>query len=157
LIKTLGEMLSLAIKGHENCEIGDYELKRPSPSYSIDTIRYYKSLYGDNILLYWLIGSDSIEQLNQWHEITSLIDECNLVTMYRAGYKKPDFSKYKTLWGTERINKLEKNIIQTPLINISSSQIRQAIAEGKDVTKILHPDVAEYIAKHGLYKLKNNK
>jgi len=146
------EMLSLAIAKQEHFELSDYELKKTSPSYTLDTIRYFKTKYSHDFLIHWLVGADSVDDLPLWHKITKLIDECNLCVMLRADCAKPDFSKFTNLWGRERIEKLQNNIIQTPLINISSTEIRQKITAGKDVNDMLSGEVAQYIKRKGLYK-----
>jgi len=146
------EMLKLAIAGNEIFEASDCEIKRQSPSYTLDTVRKFQAACGGGGSIYWLIGADSIEELVHWHDIVELIDECNLAVMYRAGFDKPDFTGYQKLWGRERIEKLQRNIVQTPLINISSTQVRKRLAAGQEVAQILHPTVVSYIRKHGLYK-----
>jgi len=74
--------------------------------------------------------------------------------MYRAGCEPPDFAKFEEIWGRERIEKLQRNIIQTPLVEISSTEIRNRIASGGDTGHMLHPAVADYIHKNGLYQSK---
>ena len=74
--------------------------------------------------------------------------------MYRAGTKPPDFTKFKTIWGKERVEKLQRNIVKTPLIDISSTEIRNRLAAGRDVAGMLDASVADYIHKHGLYQAK---
>jgi nicotinate-nucleotide adenylyltransferase len=147
-------MIALAIAGNKSFELSDYELKRPQPSYSLQTVKQFQSDYGGETEIYWLIGADSIEDLPHWYKICELIDECNLSTMYRAGFEPPDFSKFKKLWGRKRVEKLQRSVVQTSLIDISSTEIRNKLAAGGDVTSMLHPDVAEYIRKHDLYKTK---
>jgi nicotinic acid mononucleotide adenylyltransferase len=87
-----------------------------------------------------------------WYKVVELIDACNLTTMYRAGCKIPDFEKFEEIWGSERVEKLQRNIIQTPLVDISSTEIRDLIAKNGDYSKMLHPAVADYIRKNGLYR-----
>jgi nicotinate-nucleotide adenylyltransferase len=147
-------MIALAIAGDRSFELSDYELKRPQPSYTLQTVRQFQADYGSEAEIYWLVGADSIEDLPHWYKICELIDECNLATMYRAGFEPPDFSKFKVLWGTQRVERLQRNVIETPLIDISSTEIRNRLAAGQDVTNMLHPAVAEYIHEHGLYKRK---
>jgi len=72
--------------------------------------------------------------------------------MYRAGCEPPDFARFEAVWGRERVEKLQRNIIQTPLIAMSSTEIRDRLAAGRDVANMLHPPVADYIRKHGLYR-----
>lgn len=145
------KMLSLAIQGQEKYEISDYEIKKPLPSFTINTVRYFKTIYGAEYNLYWLVGADSIDDLKYWHRITELIDECNVAMMYRAEYDKPDFSKYKDIWGTERVEKLQGNIIPTPLVNISSTEVRKRITAGEEVTQMLDSAVFSYISEKRLY------
>jgi nicotinate-nucleotide adenylyltransferase len=150
------KMLSLAVSGRKNFDVSDHELSKNAPSYTLDTVRYFHSLFGDESVLYWLVGADSIDDLNYWHGITELIDECNLAVMYRAGFDKPDFIRFKSVWGSDRVEKLQRNIIPTPLINISSSDVRKRIAAGHDVTQMLDNAVLSYIREHGLYQAKSD-
>jgi len=145
-------MIALAIAGDKNFELSDYELKRPEPSYTLQTVRQFQADYGSETELHWLIGADSIDDLPHWYKIKELIDECNLSTMYRAGFAPPDFSKFKTLWGSKRVEKVQRNVIVTSLIDISSTEIRKRLTVGGDVSKMLHPAVAEYIRKNKLYR-----
>jgi len=147
-------MIALAIAGQKNFEVSDYELNKSAPSYTLDTVRRFKTDYGGNTSIHWLIGADSIEDLPYWHRITDLIDECNISTMHRPGCAPPDFGQFESLWGPERIAKLQRNIVQTSLIDISSTEVRNRIATGLDVVDMLHLAVAEYIHKHGLYRKK---
>jgi nicotinate-nucleotide adenylyltransferase len=148
------KMLSLAISGKKLFSLSDYELKDPGPGYTIHTVRHFKNLHGPDCSICWLMGADSIDDLPRWYKITELIDECNLCTMYRAGFAKPDFTKYEKVWGAERVKKLQNNIIETPLIPISSTQIREKLAAGEDVSDMLDPAVADYIQKNKLYRSK---
>jgi len=147
-------MIALAIAGNKNFQVSDYELKKPEPSYTLETIRQFQADYGSRTSIYWLVGADSIDELSLWYGIVELIDECNLSAMYRAGCEPPDFARFKAIWGPERVEKLQRNVIRTPLIAMSSTEIRDRLAAGGDVTNMLHPPVADYIRKHGLYQSK---
>ena len=146
------KMISLAIAGEKNFQISDYELKRPAPSYTLTTIQKFQADYGSETSIHWLIGADGVDDLTYWYKIAELIDACNLTTMYRAGCEPPDFSKFEEIWGCERIEKLQRNIIQTPLVDISSTEIRDIIANNGDYPKMLPPAVADYIRQNGLYQ-----
>jgi nicotinate-nucleotide adenylyltransferase len=147
-------MIALALADNGKLQLNDYELKKPEPSYTLETVRHFQADYGDKALVYWLIGADSIYELSRWYGITELIDECNLCTMLRAGCPPPDFAQFKDIWGAARIEKLQRNIVQTPLIDISSTEIRNRLAAGLNVSDMLAPAVADYIRKHGLYQSK---
>lgn len=148
------KMITLATAGDERFDVSDCELNKPEPSYTLETIRSFQRHLGGDTSIHWLMGADGIDELPLWYGIVELIDECDLSVMYRAGCGPPDFAKFKTLWGQQRVEKLQRNIIQTPLIDISSTQIRNRLAAGLDVTDMLAPSVADYIHKHGLYGTK---
>ena len=145
------EMIALAIAHNKNFHVSDYELSKPKPSYTLETVRHFQADYGPNTSIYWLVGADSADELPRWYGIEKLIDQCNLCLMYRAGFKPPDFAPFTDIWGPHRVQKLHQNIIKTPLIDISSTQIRDRLAAGLDVSNMLHPPVEDYIRKLGLY------
>lgn len=148
-------MIALAIAGEKNFEVSDYELNKPAPSYTLETVEKFHKDYGGDASIHWLIGADGIEDLTYWYKIVELIDTCYLTTMYRAGCTPPDFTKFERIWGRQRIEKLQRNVVQTPMINISSTEIRRKIAAGQDVLNMLHKDVYGYIRKHGLYQMQD--
>lgn len=147
-------MIALVIAGNKRFELSDCELERIEPSYTLETVRQFQTDYGSGASIYWLIGADSIGELPYWYEIGRLIDECNLCVMYRAGFAVPDFTRFTAILGAGRTEKLQRNIIQTSLIDISSTEIRNRLATGRDVTDMLNPQVADYIRKHRLYQSK---
>jgi nicotinate-nucleotide adenylyltransferase len=145
-------MITLAIAGRRDFAVSDCELKRPAPSYTLDTVREFKCENGPQTAIHWLLGADSIEDLVYWYKIRELIDECNLTTMQRAGYEPPDFDRFTAMWGPERVAKLKRNVVQTPLIDISSTEVRRRLTAGEDVRGMLHPNVIDYIRRLGLYR-----
>lgn len=145
------KMITLATAKDERFDVSNWELKKREPSYTLGTIRHFRRRLGKATSIHWLMGADGIDELPLWYGIGELIDECDLSVMYRAGYKPPDFDKFETLWGRQRIEKLRRNIIQTPLIDISSTEIRNKLAAGLDVSDMVAPSVADYIRKHNLY------
>ena len=145
------EMIKLAIAGNTGFELSDYELKKTGPSYTLETVRFFRNKLGDKTGIYWLAGADSVEDLAHWYGTAELIDECNLAVMYRAGLKPPDFSKFEPVWGRQRVEKLKRNVIKTPLIDISSTEIRKRLSADRDVSGMVNPKVLQYIQEHGLY------
>jgi nicotinate-nucleotide adenylyltransferase len=145
-------MIALAIAGNPKFSVSDYELKKPGANYTIETVRHFHQQLGSDVSLHWLTGADCLAELSHWYLVSDLLDECNLSVMYRAGCDKPDFTKFQALWGAERIKKLQNNIVKTPLVDISSTNIRRLLSSSLDVNSMLHPAVLDYINKNGLYK-----
>jgi nicotinate-nucleotide adenylyltransferase len=145
-------MISLATADEKSFEVSDCEVSKPAPSYTLATVEKFQRDFGGETSIHWLVGADSIEDLVYWHKIVELIDACHLTTMYRAGCEPPNFTKFEGLWGRRRVEKLKRDIVQTPLVDISSTEIRSRLAAGHDVTTMLHPAVADYIRKNKLYR-----
>jgi nicotinate-nucleotide adenylyltransferase len=145
-------MVTLATGDNGVFEVSDCELRRPAPSFTLDTVRLFQHQYGPDAAIHWLLGADSVRDLVHWHKIEELIDECNLTTMLRAGYAPPDFDRFETVWGERRVAKLRQNVVETPLIDVSSTEVRRRLASHEDVGGMLHPDVIRYIAEHRLYQ-----
>ena len=146
------EMIKLAIAGNKNFEVSEYEIERNDPSYTIDTVKHFKNIFGEDYELCWLVGADCLREFPYWYKIKDLIDICTICIMYRAGCEKPDISKYVDILGGERIKKLQNAVIPTPLVDISSTEIRKRLKEGTDTTELLPQEVARYIQKNQLYK-----
>lgn len=146
------QMILRAIAGNDSFAVSNCELKRPAPSYTLDTVRQFQREYGQSTAIHWLLGADSLHDLIHWHRIHELMDACHLTTMQRGGYPPPDFDRFTPEWGPERVAKLKRNVVQTPRIDVSSSEIRKRLAADQDVTGLLHPDVLAYIRERHLYR-----
>ena len=143
-------MIRLAIGDYESFDVTDWELRKPAPSYSLHTVEMFQRRF-EQAHLHWLVGADGVDDLQHWYRITEFLDACNVSVMYRAGYDPPDFRQYETVWGRERVEKLRKNVIPTPLIEVSSTEVRRRLREGEPVKELLHPAVEQYIRRLNLY------
>ncbi len=145
------EMLQLAVEGMTGFCVSDCEITRGLPSYTIDTVKYFHDQF-PQAKLYWLVGADAVGSLHRWHRIDELVEFCTLSVMYRAGFGLPDMSLLKSVLSESKIKELEQNIIETPLIDASSTLIRQYVADGREFDHLLDKRVAEYIKKNTLYR-----
>lgn len=145
------KMIELAIRDDDVFAVSDCELHRPAPSYTLDTVRQFQAEYGPETCIHWLLGADSVDDLVHWHGIDELLDACSVSVMVRGRYEAPAFDRYVSLWGPDRVEKLAKNVVPTPEIDISSTEIRRRLCAGGDVSGMLAPEVAAYIRRRGLY------
>ncbi len=134
-------MVKLAIKDNPYFEASDIEIKRGGLTYSIDTIRYLKNTYPANTQFYFIIGVDSLPELPLWREIKTLAKLCRFIAIDRPGFVRP---KLKLSF---RIS----NLVY-PLIDISSSKIRQEVKQKHSIKYLVPGSVQQYINKHKLYR-----
>ena len=144
-------MIACSIKNDSEFTVSSFEINRPQPSYTLDTVKHFRSEYADDVELCFLIGADTICDLHKWYKIDELMNLCRLCTMYRGGLGRPNFSVLHGIFSDEIISQLEYDVIQTPLLDISSTNIRQSLADGNDVNMFLAPEVMSYIKEHKLY------
>lgn len=144
------EMVQRAIRGEPDWSFDSYDLTRPGPCYTIETIEYFrKKSPADD--LYWFIGADSLMDLSTWHRSTDLVRTCTIITAARSG-RVIDPAPLESAFGLESARKLLKNVLSTPVIDISSTDIRARIARGLSVRYMLPESVREYIEANGLYR-----
>jgi nicotinate-nucleotide adenylyltransferase len=148
-------MLTLAIAEHEHIEIDDVELSRPGPSYTIDTARAMRERFGANAKLNWLIGADMLADLDQWYCVEELVELMDFViALRRPWHDRLDeiFDALAETFGPEPIAMLRANLIDTPLVDVSSTQVRVAVGAGESVESLVPTSVADYITLHHLYR-----
>ena len=86
-IKDRLAMLRMGVTSNPNFEISDLEIQRGGTSYTIDTVREYKSNQDyDSRELYYLIGSDSLQTFHTWKEPREILDECQVIVAIRPGF-----------------------------------------------------------------------
>lgn len=148
-------MTRLATADNPHFTVSDMEMRRKGNSYTIDTLRFLKKLYGPSYILYFISGTDTIHDLHNWKEPEEILKLCQFV-----GATRPD--------GSEQIDsiiasfgELGKHILKLPVptMEISSTELRRRIRLGLSVRYMIPPAVAEYIRKNGVYQCttKNSK
>jgi nicotinate-nucleotide adenylyltransferase len=144
-------MIEEAIKGIDGFSVNDCELLRPEPSYTIDTVRFFRDQFGPDTLLYWLIGADQLTDLGKWYHIDELMDECRVSVMIRAGYPLPDIRCCESDFSSKHLEQLKEDVVPTPLIDLASTDIRSQLASGQVPPDALPSGVLNYIKQHRLY------
>ena len=144
-------MVRLAVAEDERFLVCDCELSRSEPSYTIDTVRQLKGSLGDESELFWLIGSDMVADLPNWHKVGELVELIEIVVVGRAGQAEADYSVLEGTLTVAQIAQLKGGAINVPLIEISSTDIRERLRGKKSVRYLVRRSVEEYIASHQLY------
>jgi nicotinate-nucleotide adenylyltransferase len=133
-------LVNLAIEGRPLYRSCDLEFHMPKPSYTVDTLARLTDNYPQRKFAL-IMGSDNLEQFHKWKNSEAII-----ANYHRYIYPRPDTSPHLL----ENIP--NATIVNAPLMDISSSFIRQAIADGKDVPFYLHEKVYQRIKEMHFYK-----
>jgi len=132
-------MVAMATAGHPAFDPSDAELRRDGPSYTVDTVaEWLRGRPGDAIVL--IVGSDTFAEMSTWKDGERLLALCGVAVVARPGEPPVDLPAggVATVVG--------------PGLAVSSTEIRQRIAEGRSVRYLVPEAVAEYVAKRGLYR-----
>ncbi|WMM23539.1 nicotinate-nucleotide adenylyltransferase [Tissierella sp. MB52-C2] len=142
------DILSLAIKSNEYFDISAMEINREGITYTIDTIKELKKIYKEDEV-YFIIGSDIIFEIEKWKGFEELVGLCKFILLYRPGKNEDKIEnrieELKKLYG------LEFTRVEAPLIEISSTEIRERVKEDLSIKYLVPEIVEDYIYKHKLY------
>ena len=140
-------MTELAIADNPHFVVSDMELQRTGVSYTIDTIRALSKLY-EGRELHFIIGADSVAQLHTWHNIEEMLELTRFVAVWRPGYEgaMEELEHHLGKQARERVL-----LLDTPVYDISSTEIRTRIRAGQSLAGLVPPLVEKYIYEHGLY------
>ena len=145
------EMLELALGGHEAMATSRYEIDRGGVSYTVETLRHFRTEYPE-AELFLLMGADMLLDLPHWREAAEVCRLATLVTTRRAGVKEPDLGCISDLVTPEQLECFGQHQVEMPWIGLSSTEIRRRVAQGQNVRFRIPRAVEEYIKTHQLYR-----
>ena len=143
------EMCRLAFEGVDGVIVSDLEMRREGKSYTVDTLR---ELYDPDGRLFLLMGTDMLMTLDQWREPEEIFRLCYPVYVRRESDGELDAAIVEKITSyQQRFGKVVRRIV-TPAIELSSTDVRAAVAEGFPIEGAVPPAVATYIRDRGLYR-----
>ena len=131
-------LVQLATEGNSQLKVSDIEFKLPRPSYTIDTLTYLKEKYPLHQFSV-IIGSDSLQNIGKWKNSALLLKDYSFYVYQRPGFIVKETSGNITL-------------LKAPLLEISSTVIRETIHAGKSIKYLVPDQVIEEIEKGNYYK-----
>ncbi len=140
-------MCRLAAAADERLGVSELELRRPGPSYTVDTLR---ALHEDDPSreLTFILGADMARTLAHWREPAEILALARLAVAERDGTAREEIrGALAELPGEDRLDFLDM-----PAIDVSSSGVRERIAAGESIAGLVPDGVAAYIGEHGLYR-----
>ncbi len=134
------EMAKLAVDDDEKIEVKDIELKLPQPSYTIDTLAHLKEKYpNDEFVL--IMGEDNLASLKKWKNYELILRDYKLYVYPRPSVATTDLHHHPSV-----------TITQTPLMELSSTFIRNALKQHQNIKFFVPDKVMHFIESKGLYQ-----
>ncbi|MFO8083387.1 MAG: nicotinate-nucleotide adenylyltransferase [Desulfobacterales bacterium] len=164
------EMIRIAIADYEAFSVSDIELKRSGPSYTIDTLDYFKTIFFEETQLYFIVGMDAFLDIETWKSFRQLFNATPFIVMSRPGALDEELEKKVTVLKKILVSKVSPDyrfdsaryaffhrekmpvfLFDVTPVNISATMIREKISQGKSITSLVPKKVKEYIESKGLY------
>ncbi len=133
-------MLELAVEGDERFEVSDIEFYMPKPSYTIDTLVRLSERYPNNEF-YLVCGLDNLKRFPKWKNADVILRDYHILVYPRKGFD-----------GGEMLQHPHVHLLDAPEIEVSSTFIRNAISEGRDVRYFMPEKVYKYIDEMRVYR-----
>ena len=142
-------MVQKAVAGNPWFSESRIEVERGGYTYTVDTLKNLKEIYRNNTSLYYIIGADVLNDLLTWKDYQEVFKICEFIVVLRPGNDAYGFKKQIQYLRDNYCAKI--HFIDTPLIDISSTEIRNSIKEGRSIKYLVPDAVEEYIKVNGLY------
>ncbi len=133
------EMMHLALGDDPRFRVSDIEFRLPKPSYTIDTLTHIAEKYPTHKFSV-IMGSDNLQNFHKWKNYEAIHQNYGIIV-----YPRPGFDRASS-------NCRNITIVDAPLMEISSTMIREALHERRDMRHFLPPKVWKYIDKMGFYR-----
>ena len=143
------EMVKLLTGDNDSFIVSNLEIDSEKKSYTADTLLKLKEMYhGTDI--YFIVGLDSFYEIEKWYRPDLIFERCIIAVSLRGGYDLCNFEQKEEYFKTKYNARIVK--ITMPIVEISSSDIRDRLSKGKSVRYMLTEKVLKYIKENDLYK-----
>lgn len=147
-------MLRLALRDQPHAAIVTDELDRAAgghePSYTVDTLERLRQRLGEQVTLRLLIGADQLRAFDRWKNWRRIVELAEPAVMVRPPETRDSILRDLPA-GFDR-DTWARRVVELPLVDVSSSDVRRRVREGQPLGDRVSPAVAEYICEHGLYR-----
>jgi nicotinate-nucleotide adenylyltransferase len=137
-------LCKLAFSNLPGFEVTDIEGKIVGTSYTFNSLRLLKMQYPKDAVFYLLIGADMLFSFKDWHNYEALLKECNVVAAAREPGQLPEMTEHATEIGRIKVLNLD-------VTKVSSSEIREKIVNGRDVSGLVPEKVLNFIKERKFY------
>jgi len=135
------ELVERAFEGDDRFRASNIEFNLPKPSYTVDTLAYLHERYPDYSFVI-LMGSDNLENFHKWKNYEVILENYGIIVYPRQGFDKSKIQNHKNITVAEG----------APLMEISSTFIRNAVKEGKDVRHFMPPKAWKYLEEMNFFR-----
>lgn len=145
-------MVELAVRGNSFLSVSTVEIEREGLSYTVDTLRELRGIYGHDAVIFFITGADAILEILTWKDPEEMLSECTFIAATRPGYplnRLREALPERNSRGEPSMNRVL--VMEVPALAISSTDIRQRVTGGRPFRYMVPEPVWEYVQEQGLY------
>lgn len=142
-------MVRQATSGNPLFRVSEIEIARTGPSYTIDTLRELARYFGESASMLFLTGQDALSDLHSWHQPDQLLQEFEVIFLCRPEGRELDWNPIEARFPGLRSR---VDLVRIPQLEISGSDIRARVREGRPIRYYVTEPVENYILSQGLYR-----
>lgn len=144
------ESLDLAIGGHRDFIRSDMEIKRGGVSYTVETLKALTTQNPENEW-FFLMGADSLESFASWREPEEILRLAKPIVVGRPGSNPVNLELFEPLSSAPYVDQLRELQVESPLVEVSSSNIRSRVSRGESIRFLVPRSVEKYIETQKMY------
>lgn len=137
-------LTKLAISSNEHFSVSRIEVDREGPTYTLETLSHLRTLYGEQVELYFISGADAVTEILTWKDPETVLQQAHFIAASRPEY---DLTRLKDEEFGDKLS-----FMQIPALALSSTDIRRRVAEGRPIRYLVPDEVEKYIRKRTLYR-----
>lgn len=141
-------MIQKILSYNDKFSVSDFEIHKKDVSYTIDTLEHFENIKKGK--LYFVLGYDTIINLNNWHRGEEILSKYPIITAFRPGISKEKASLIIDSFRKDYSANIY--VVDMPPLDVSATHIRELIKENKSLSGQVLPEIEEYILEHQLYK-----
>lgn len=135
-------MTVIATASNPRFSVSRVDIDRPGPTYTIDTLRDMRKLYGEEIELFFITGADALESILSWKNSSKLFELAHFIGVTRPGYTLSD----------AHLPREVVSLLDIPAMAISSSAVRERVRKDEPIWYLVPDGIVQYISKKALYR-----
>ena len=145
------KMVQLAVGDNPDFCVSDCEVRRRGATYTVDTLRELRCGFPPDTDLYFIVGSDVLEQFHRWKEPDAILELCRLAVIERPGGPEAGIAALRGNF-SQALDAGAVVSVAGPRVDFSASELRRVLAAGLSTRYQIPHSVAKYIAEHDLYQ-----
>ncbi|NUS72518.1 MAG: nicotinate-nucleotide adenylyltransferase [Corynebacteriales bacterium] len=135
-------MTVIATAANPRFSVSRVDIDRPGPTYTIDTLRDMRKLYGEETELFFITGADALESILSWKNSSKLFELAHFIGVTRPGYTLSDAHLPRDV----------VSLLDIPAMAISSSAVRERVRKDEPIWYLVPDGIVQYISKKALYR-----